>query len=371
MFFKTFKNMFNFTLVVCLFIGKLFSLCDCWFCIKKNTKSFRFINNLDQTCYVKVLFLLCVMSFHSLDFSCSCCKKNRIDFFLNFPKGEYKQNPHSTRHETCDVCRCEIGDNSCVLFVCSQQQHFTCLDCFFRGFVSSDQLSGALALNTSKFKCPFCVQGMVGIASLKYLFLESGLFSSVHDNKDLKNIKKLLENKSCEEETCDVSLGVLKEQFKAMNSDCDEVKYKPCPCCNVAIYKDTDTCNAVICTVCGCVFCWLCGWCTFGLINTGHEHYWAGDCVEKGKSDLMYGFFDIATYYGREYLFGNAPYQKPRFFLHAGCESFQFYLAMKDKIADNFQIEDTLKDYRNYGFGGSFKPVPGKTNEYTYEPSAT
>jgi hypothetical protein len=104
-------------------------------------------------------------------------------------------------------------------------------------------------------------------------------------------------------------------------------------------------------------------------MNTGHEHYWAGDCVDKGNSDLMSGFFFMATYYGRKYLFGNAPYQKPRFFRHVGCENFQYYVAMKNQFtSEKYQIENTLKDYRNYTFVDAFKPVPGTTNEYTYEP---
>ena len=207
----------------------------------------------------KVLFLVCVMSFHSSNFSCSCCKKNQIDFFIDFSKGEYKQNPHSTQQEKCVVCLGEIGDNSWVLFVCSsQQQHYTCLECFFRGFASSEALTNALVFNKPEdFKCPFCGQVSVGIASLRYLFLKSGLFSSVHDNNDLENIKSLfLKIKPQENETCDVSLEDLKEKFKALNSECKDVEYKPCPCCNVAIYKDTDTCNAVRCTSCECFFCW-------------------------------------------------------------------------------------------------------------------
>ncbi|MBQ2350379.1 MAG: hypothetical protein II393_03865 [Cytophagales bacterium] len=287
------------------------------------------------------------------------------------PKGEYKQNIPNETHDKCDVCRYEKGNNLCVLFVCSSQQHFVCLDCFFRGFVSSDQLSAAVFRNLLNFKCPFCVHGMVGIASLKYLFLESGLFSSVHDNKDLESIKKLLEHKSCEEETCDVSLEELKEQFKAMNSDCDDVGRKPCPCCNVPIYRDPEDCNAVICTSCGCVFCWLCGWFSFWLINTGHEHYWAGDCVKKGDSSFRDGHFAEATYYSRKYLDGDATYQRPRFFFHDGCENFIYYVTKKAQFtSEKYQIETTLKSYTSHVFCDYWKLVPGKSNEYTYEPPA-
>jgi hypothetical protein len=225
----------------------------------------------------------------------------------------------------------------------------------------------------SFYKCPFgnC---RLSIISLKQLFLYSGVFKAIKDKK-LEIIKSLLEKKTGVVEVHNESLEDLKEEFKNfnLNTSVSKLEYKPCPFCHIPAEKELDglkrTCNATICAKCRCVFCWLCGWCTFGLINTGHEHYWAGDCVEKGNSDLMYGFFDIATYYGRKYLFGNAPYQKPRFFRHAGCKNFSYYVAMKDKIADNFQIENTLKDYRNYAFVPAFKLVSaGKTNEYTYEP---
>ena len=324
----------------------------------------------------KVLFLVCVMNFYSLNFSCmccSCCAKDTNGFLIDFVANKYEPTSFPKEEKkTCDVCLYGINHSAVMVFCVPQKTHVLCLDCFFKGFCSADDF---VNFDMSFYKCPFgnC---RLSIISLKQLFLYSGVFKAIKDKK-LEIIKSLLEKKTGVVEVYNESLEDLKEEFKNfnLNTSVSKLEYKPCSFCHILAEKELEgpqrTCNATICAKCECIFCWLCGWCTFGLKNGGHEHYWAGDCVEKGKSDLMYGFFDIATYYGREYLFGNAPYQKPRFFLHAGCESFQFYLAMKDKIADNFQIEDTLKDYRNYGFGGSFKPVPGKTNEYTYEPSAT
>ncbi len=322
----------------------------------------------------KVLFSVCVMNFYSLNFSCSCCAKDTNGFLIDFVTNKYEPTYFPKEQiKECELCFDEINNSCPVMVVCvPQKKQVLCLDCFFSGFCSADDF---VNFDMPVYKCPFG-NGVLNITSLKQLFLHSGVFKAIKDER-LETIKSLLAKKNGVVDVHNVSLEDLKKLFQILNlnTSVSNLEYKPCPFCHIPAEKVLEwpqrTCNTTICAKCECVFCWLCGWCTFGLANGGHEHYWAGDCVEKKNSDLMYGFFDIATYYGRKYLFGDVPYQKPRFFRHAGCDRFQFYLAMKDKIADNFQIEDTFKDYRNYGFSGGFKLVRGKTNEYTYEPSAT
>lgn len=346
--------------MVCVYLLKNYS-CDCCDFAQKHLfikvlyLSIAWISHR-YVFYIKVLFLVCVMNFYSLNFSCmycSCCAKDTNGFLIDFVTNKYEPTYFPKEQiKQCELCFDEINNSCHVMVVCvPQKKQVLCLDCFFRGFCSVDDF---VNFDMPFYKCPFgnC---RLSIISLKQLFLYSGVFKAIKD-KRLEIIKSLLEKKTGVVEVHNESLEACKKLFQNLNvnTSVSNLEYKPCPFCHIPAEKVLEgrqkACNTTICAKCECVFCWLCGWCTFGLANGGHEHYWAGDCVEKGNSDLMYDFFDIATYYGREYLFGQAAYQKPRFFMSGETRKNVYFVQHKKQFnEENYKIEYEICEYDTSG----------------------
>ena len=261
----------------------------------------------------------------------------------------------------CSVCLDKIND-SIIEFVCGQNtKHFCHVDCFFDTFLNNNDF---IFFNNKEISCPFCKKNNIPIVRLENFILNNSKFST---NEKLNEIKKLLAKKkenNTKEEIQEQSLENLKKEYQELNKCCQDesiinelgknfkgILYKPCPCCNITIYKETGTCNAIHCENCKCSFCWLCGWFSFNQTNGGHAHFNFFDCVKKDEH-LLYKNEYLATYYGWNYLFGKQEYIKPRFFKvvendkYWGTEKCKEYLKYKEKITEE-KIETYMTDYKS------------------------
>lgn len=261
----------------------------------------------------------------------------------------------------CSVCLDKINDSD-IEFVCGQNtKHFCHVDCFLNTFLHNDAF---LFFNNEEISCPFCKKNNIPIVRLENFILNNSKFNT---NEKLNEIKKLLAKKkenNTKEEIQEQSLENLKKEYQELNKCCQDesiinelgknfkgILCKPCPCCNITIYKETGTCNAIRCPNCKCYFCWLCGWFSFNQTNGGHAHFNFFDCVKKDEH-LLYKNEYLATYYGWNYLFGKQEYIKPRFFKvvendkYWGTEKCEEYLNYKDKITEErYEIETYMTDY--------------------------
>ena len=261
----------------------------------------------------------------------------------------------------CPVCLYKVNDSD-IEFVCGQNtKHFCHVDCFLNTFLHNDAF---LFFNNEEISCPFCKKNNIPIVRLENFILNNSKFNT---NVKLNEIKKLLAKKkenNTKEEIQEQSLEDLKKEYQELNKCCQDesiinelgknfkgILCKPCPCCNITIYKETGTCNAIRCPNCKCYFCWLCGWFSFNQTNGGHAHFNFFDCVKKDEH-LLYKNEYLATYYGWNYLFGKQEYIKPRFFKvvendkYWGTEKCEEYLNYKDKITEErYEIETYMTDY--------------------------
>ena len=301
-------------------------------------------------------------------YCCDFCFCKKI-FHPNSPKHIListlkEENNYSVEGENnCPICLYKTTDSD-IEFVCGQNtKHFCHVDCFLNTFLHNNDF---IFFNNKEMLCPFCKKNNIPIASLEHFFLNNSKFST---NEKLNEIKNLLTKKKYKEEIQEQSLEDLKKEYQELNKCCQDgsiinelnknfkeyeegiILYKPCPCCNITIYKETGTCNAIHCENCKCYFCWLCGWFSFNQTNGGHAHFDFLDCVIK-KKHLLFNNENLATYYGWNYLFGEQKYIKPRFFKvvendeYWGTEECEEYMKYKEKITEEkYEIETYMTDY--------------------------
>ena len=292
------------------------------------------------------------------------CKKilhpNSTKYILiNTLEGE--NNYHVEGENNCPVCLDKINDSG-IEFVCGQNtKHFCHVDCFFDTFLNNDDF---IFFNNKEILCPFCKKNYIPIVRLENFFLNNSKFNTNEKLNEIKNLLTKKKENNTKEEIQEQSLENLKKEYQELNKCCQDVSiineleknfkgilYKPCPCCNITIYKETGTCNAIHCENCKCSFCWLCGWFSFNQTNGGHAHFNFFDCVKKDEH-LLYKNEYLATYYGWNYLFGKQEYIKPRFFKvvendkYWGTEKCEEYMKYKEKITEErYEIETYMTDY--------------------------
>ena len=321
----------------------------------------RYICGSSMKIFVKYfLFLVSILTCCSYNFCrCSCCKKD--DNALKIDSHCFAHNDSKVSgvriilgasmtcscislpaRVACEVCNEVISEEDCyICFLCNglvkHQMDRTCFFIYVLNMIDTSSSSKSI------YNCSFC-NSFIYRSQLQKLFMRDGIFKGVQD-EHMNKIREILSEDVIEEDVVVMSREELKASIMELNKGKTIVDTKPCPCCSTVISKTDATCNVVRCPECKFWFCWLCG---FFTASSGDAHYHLSgrDCFIKGfytwdSEDCAEG-----PYYGREYLFGKAAYQKPRFFMSGETRKNVYFVQHKKQFnEENYKIEYEIWKY--------------------------